>query len=130
MTTVIPDVGRNWLSEKSTGDRSGEEAFIIAVGDGTTSPSSSDTSLASELYRANDDDSNCTVETTSNTGEIIGRITITGGTEVPAGTGISEIGLHTSGSDTLVYREVRDTAVTLQSGDRKTFEFTFTFTDS
>lgn len=130
MSTITTDEGIEWISEKTIGNREGEELFEVAVGDGTTTPSGSDTALANELYRSSHDSSNCTVDTTSNIGEVLGKITITGGQEVTAGASISEIGLFVNDSaDTLVYREVRDTAVTLDSGDRKTFEFTLQFQD-
>lgn len=129
MATTVTFNGLEWISDKTTGNLETEWLYVIAVGDGTRSPSQDDTSLQSELYRANDDDSNCTIETTTDTGAITGRITITGGQEVPAGAEITEFGMFTKGSNILVYREVRDNAVTLQSGDRKTLEFEFTYKD-
>lgn len=122
MASVITDSGAEWLSEAALAVHD-ETAYVVAVGDGTTSPSSTDTSLTNELYRANDDDSVCTVDVTSNVGEILGRITVSGGTEVPAGSDIAEFGLFSSGSGTMLYHEVIDNPVTVQSGDRKTFEF-------
>ena len=128
--TVITDNGRDWISERVVGGRNDESFYTIAVGDGTTTPSGSDTSLANELHRANADDSTVEIRDTSNTGEVVGRITVTGGQEVSAGADIQEVGLFTESSDILVYREVRDNAVTLESGDRKTFEFRVTFQDN
>lgn len=128
MATVVPNEGEEWMSQKLFDGVSGTP-FIIAVGTGSTSPTESDTSLANEVYRANDNDSNCTVQPTSNNGEFVGKITISGGTEVAAGTDVTEFGLYPSDGSTLLYREVR-TAVTIQSGDRKTFEFTVTLTDN
>lgn len=122
MATVITSVGQEWISEHVVGDRSGDEFYVVGVGEGTTAPAESDTALQSEIYRANDSDSNCTVEATTNTGEVTSRITVSGGTEVPAGSSITELGLFTKDSDTLIYRETRN-AVTIDSGDRKTFEF-------
>lgn len=129
MATTVTFDGLDWISEKTTGDLSDEWLYVIAVGDGTRSPSQDDQALQSELYRANDDDSNCSIGTTSDTGEIAGRITITGGQEVPSGREITEFGMFTRISDILVYREVRTNGVTLESGDRKTFEFEFTYRD-
>lgn len=129
MASVVVDEGREWISEKVLDNHVDGQFYIVAVGDGTTSPSSSDTSLENELYRANSDDSNCSIQDTSNTGEIKCRITVSGGTEVPAGSDLSEFGVFASDGSTLIYREVRDTAVTVQSGDRKTFEFTLDVQD-
>ena len=128
--TVIPDAGRDWISERVVGGRDTESFYIIAVGDGTATPSGSDTSLANELHRANTDGSTVEIRATSNTGEVVGRITVTGGQEVAAGADIQEVGMFTESSDVLVYREVRENAVTLDSGDKKTFEFRFTFEDN
>lgn len=122
MASVITDEGREWQSQNLVEVSGTAQLYIVAVGTGTTSPTDSDTSLANEVYRANDDDSNCTVTTTTNTGEIKGSISISGGTEVAAGTDITEFGLFAEDGSTLFYREVRS-AVTIQSGDRKTFEF-------
>lgn len=128
MASVITDEGHNWLKDKVVNQEAGEKMYIVAVGDGTASPTASDTSLANELYRANDDDSNCVVTSTSNVGEVQFRITLSGGTEVPAGSTITEFGVFTSGTNELIYRETRS-GVTMDSGDRKTFEGNLTFTD-
>jgi len=125
MASITPDDGRDWIANKLFNNESDEYPYIVAVGDGTTLPASDDSSLGNEIYRANDDDSNCTVELTGNTGQYLGRITVSGGTEVPANSDISEIGLFSSDGTTLLYRETRN-AVTISSGDRKTFEFTNT----
>lgn len=129
MASVITDEGRDWLKEKIFNNESDETPYIVAVGDGTNSPASGNTSLQNELYRANDDDSNCTIAPTSNTGEFEWRITISGGTEVPAGTDVSEIAIISSGTNEFIYREVRSTPVTLSSGDRRTIGGQLTFTD-
>lgn len=126
MATTITSGGQEWVSEKAVDQHAGDLLYEIAVGDGTTSPSESDTSLANELYRSNDSNSDCIVEATTNTGEVRGRITVTGGSDVAGGTSVSEFGLFTS-SGTMVYREVRDTAVTINDGENKTFEFTITW---
>lgn len=123
MTTVTTDVGRNYIANVAIGT-----IDEIAVGNGTTSPAESDTSLDSELYRATENDSNVAVKETSGTADILGRISISGGTEVPAGSDITEFGLFLENGSTMVYREVRS-AVTLQAGDTKTFEFTVKLID-
>lgn len=128
MATVVPDEGLEWFSERAVGEANGETAYIVAVGDGTGTVSSGNTSLSSELYRANDGDSNCTVEATASTGEIVAKITVSGTELNNLPQDITEFGLFASDGSTLLYREVRS-AVTIQSGDRKTFQFTVTFID-
>jgi len=122
MPSVIPAAGQEWTSEKMMDVITGEFPYEVAVGNGSSSPTESDTSLDNELYRADDDDSNCTVEATTNSGEIVGRITVSGGTEISnPPKDITELGLITT-DGVLLYRETRG-AVTIESGDRQTFEF-------
>lgn len=128
MAHTIPDVGRDWFADRSTDSSFGEYIDIVAVGSGDSSPSQSDTQLDAEEYRASKSSSNITVETTSNVGEIRCTISITGDTEVPGGTDIWEFGLFSDGG-VLLYREVRSSAVTVDSGDSKTFEFKLTVTE-
>jgi hypothetical protein len=137
MATLSPDEGLEWFVERALdeGGVSNEEIYDIAVGSGTASLSSTDTQLDQEEYRAKDADSNVAIINTSpQTGEIECRITISGGTEVPAGTSITEFGVFardptidensvTDSDDTLVHRELRP-SITLESGDRKTFVLT------
>lgn len=123
MPSVIPNEGQEWVSEKMMDLRDGEKPYYIALGDGSSAPTESDTSLDNEIYRADDDMSNCTVEATTNTGEIVARITVSGGTELSnPPQDVSELGLIINDGSTLLYREVRG-AVTIESGDRQTFEF-------
>ena len=136
MATITPDEGLEWFVERALDESSAsdERAYSIAVGSGTASLSSTDTQLDTEEYRGEDPDSNVTIRNTSSIGDIECKITISGGTEVPAGTEITELGVFardpsisegnvTESDDTLVYRELRP-AITLASGDRKTFAFT------
>lgn len=129
MASIVTTEGRNWFREKIFNNESDELPYIVAVGDGTASPTASDTSLDNELYRANDDDSNCTIQPTSNTGEFEWKITLSGGTEVPADSDINEAAVITDGTNEFLYREVRASSITLASGDRKTFGGTLTFAD-
>lgn len=122
MPSVIPSTGQEWISEKIMDHNDGEYAYIVALGDGTSSPTESDTSLQSEIYRADDDDVNCSVNDTSNVGEVVARITVSGGTEISnPPQDVTELGLITT-DGVLLYRETRG-AVTIESGDRQTFEF-------
>jgi hypothetical protein len=142
MATNTPDEGNEWIVERSLGDSgvSNEEIYSIAVGSGSASLSDTDTQLDTEEYRANRDDSTVSiVDTSPQIGEIECKITVSGGTEVPANTDITELAVFardpsiadgnvTDSDDTMIYREIRP-AITLASGDRKTFAFTISIID-
>lgn len=137
MATITPNEALSIVDEKLLADTSNDlEVFQVAVGDGTTAVSEFNTQLDNELYRANKTFSNLDIVDVSTEGEFDARITISGGTEVPAGTTLTEFGIFLcdpadpppddteDAKDTLLHREVRS-GVTLESGDRKTFEITF-----
>lgn len=121
MVNVKPDEGRNFV-EEATVDGISEVLDTVAVGTGDTAPTSSDTSLDAEVYSVADSNGNVTVEKTTNTGEIRFVVEVTGGTEVPAGTEIIELGALTT-DDRLFYREVRSSPITVGSGETKVIEF-------
>lgn len=101
--------------------QSSSYANAIAVGTGSANVSRDDTSLDNEVHRK----APSSISTT-NTGEREYTISITGGSEVPAGTEITEFGLFTSTQDNsgdLVYREV---ATPITVGDGITQEFVLT----
>lgn len=139
MATITPDEGLEFAADRIIGapEVDGWELYQVAVGTGSTSPQNTDTQLAAESYRGNRSDSIVSIEDSSIDGRIIARITISGGTEVPAGTTVTEFGLFAThpnnppdddtadADDRLLHREVRDSGVTIDSGDRKTFEITF-----
>lgn len=143
MASITPDEGLEWIAERviPTSNTADEELYSIAVGSGTTAPAAGDTQLAVEEYRGIKPYSNISFEDTSPAiGEVQCRVTVSGGTEVPAGTDITELGVFardpsisennvTDSDDSLIYREVRDSAVTIASGDRKTFSFTISVTN-
>lgn len=128
MSYIITNVGQDWTADRATDQNFSHYLDIIAVGTGTTAPSLSDTSLTSQEYSGSKSNSNIEIKRTSNVGEIRCTISLTGGTEVPADTDVSEFGLVSS-NGVLIYREVRDNAVTIASGDTKTFEFKITITE-
>jgi hypothetical protein len=141
MATITPDEGLDWFVEQSL-DQNGtdsEKIYDVAVGTGTASLSPTDTQLDVEEHRSNSSDSIVSIVNTSAPGEIEVKITISGGTEVPAGTSITEVGVFardptiadgnvTDADDVLVYREKRP-GITLVSGDRKTFALTIEMID-
>lgn len=115
MAAIIPDVGREYIADRI-------EFFEFAIGTGTTQPTGADTSLETEIYRADSNDTNCTFEDTSADGEVLAKLTVSGGTEVPANTTVSEFGLFCNDpANTMVYREVRS-GTNVESGARVTFE--------
>jgi len=121
MPSIIANSGDVLVAEHLLGQTT-ELLDVVALGTGTATPTETDTSLANELYRSTRSDSNVSIDLSgSEPGEIVARITVSGGTEVTAGTTITEIGLF-GDQDTLLYRETFS-GVTIDSGDRKTFEF-------
>lgn len=85
----------------------------VALGDGTSPVSATDTAMQNELHRG----AFTRVDTPdSTTREFV--ISVTGGTEIPADSTISEFGLFnstTAGAGTLIYHEVRN-PVTVRQG--------------
>lgn len=120
MADVITDVGRDIIEEIVVGESS---AVLdeIAVGNATSGPSTSDTSMTSELHSADSSSSGVSATAGTGTGELQFDISVTGGTEVPADAEITEIGIKAS-DGTLVYHEIRSTAIDVPSGVTKTIE--------
>lgn len=150
MVTIIPNEGLNWISEKTVDDSPAvdQKIYEIAVGTGTNTGAvtPTNTQLQTELFRANADNGVASISATSNIGEVECKVTVSGGTEIPAGTDVSEFGVwaidptdstapYQNGSeiidanDVMLYHEVR-AGVTIDSGDTKTFTIRFTVTDN
>lgn len=148
MATVIPDEALEWFAEKSINDssRTAEQIYDVGVGSGSAGVTSADTQLDVQEFRGNSSDSIITISDTSPAiGELQITITINGGTEVPADTEITELGvwardpaqtdsdfengnqITNDADDTMIYRELRP-GVILSSGDQKTFQFTIDIT--
>jgi hypothetical protein len=126
MVYAYTEAGKDHFANAAFG-RTSAELETIAVGSGTTDPSVTDDSLKQRVFEASEQTSIVTLEKGDGIGEYVCRISIKGGTEVPGGTDITELGLKTSDGD-LVYRETR-TAVTVDTGSRIAFEFVVTVTD-
>lgn len=138
MATITPDEGLEFTADKLLNDSaiSDWEMYQIAVGSGSANLDDANTQLDNEEYRANKPDSNVSIEDSSIDGRITVKITLSGGTEVAAGTTISEFGIFacdpndapvddtTDSKDVILHRELRG-GVTLASGDRKTFEIPY-----
>lgn len=123
---ALTTVGLNLIADILLGESS-DEINTVALGDSTNNVSASDTTMFSEVYRDDEAESNVTVGSSSNDGEIVVRVTVSAGPdsgdEVSAGTDISEFGVI-SDDGVLVLHETRS-AVTLQDGDTKTFQIPF-----
>ena len=128
MSTLIPDGGLNWMSDYISPGTTAPDLNYVEVGTGTVSTESDDKSLDDGVYRAPVDQGNASIESTSSTGEIRASITVSGGTEVEAGSELTELGIMTEEFD-LVYREVRQ-AVTIEQGERVTFEFSLSLVNT
>lgn len=116
MPVLVPDDGRDVVA-----DVVASRATAVGVGNGTTEPTSLDTSLESELFRADESDSMVDIKTTSSPGVVRFLVSVAGGTEVSAGSEITELGVF-SDDGLLLYRETRP-PTSVASGDRVTFEF-------
>ena len=124
MSSIIPNEGLNWIADRAIPGVD-EALQYVDVGEGTTFPQIDDNSLENRLYRGNVDNSNCTIERSSNRGEINASITVTGGTHVDPGTVITELGLLTE-DDRLIYRETTE-GIEIDDGERVTISFGVVF---
>lgn len=138
MATITPDEGLDFTKKRvlDEPETAGWEMFQVAVGSGSANLSATDTQLDVEEYRANKTDSVVTIEDSTPVGEVLIRITVSGGTEVPAGTTITEFGIFgvdtndapsddtEDAKDRLLHRELRS-GITLKAGDTKTFEIRY-----
>lgn len=120
MTTVTDD-GLEWWGDKSI-DNVSTRLDAIAVGTGTNEATGAST-LGSEAYRSNYTNSNVQFVETGATGEYEAIITVKGGTEVPAGTSITEVGVFAGGQGgggTLVAID-EFSAITVENGHTEEF---------
>lgn len=119
---VITNGGAEFIANRIFTDPA-SIADTVAVGDGTSSPSKTDTGLDNELYSGDTSESIISITDTGTDGVYDVTITVSGGTEVPAGSSLTEVGLFTA-DGTLVFRDVVAEAL-VESGDRvtRTIEF-------
>lgn len=121
MADRIVTVGIDAIEQVLVDDSYTETLNTIAVGNGTDSPSSTDTSLTNILYEADTSGTNVSASAASGAGEIKYTIEVTGGTEVPADSSLTEFGVKMS-DDTLVYYEVKSAGIDVGSGETKLIE--------
>lgn len=143
MATTITNEALEWIVSKTKNESgvTSEIIYDVAVGSGSAAVDSANTQLDVQEFRGNLDDSTITIENTSPAlGELQVTITINGGTEVPADTEITELGVFArdpsipdgnfengneitnDADDILIYRELRP-GIIIESGDQKTFQF-------
>lgn len=121
MTTTTDD-GLEVVGDLLIGAVSGQ-INALAIGSGTGSETTDATSLNNEEYRAPLTNSNVELIETGQTGESELIIRVKGGTEVPAGTPITEMGAFFNGDGgggTLVFVDNFD-AKTIEAGHTEEF---------
>lgn len=121
MTTTTDD-GLEIVGDLLIGAVSGQ-IDALALGSGTGSETTDATSLNNEEYRASTSNNNVELIETGQTGESELIIRVKGGTEVPAGTPITEMGAFFNGDGgggTLIYIDNFD-AKTVEAGHTEEF---------
>lgn len=92
--TTFTDDAREWLADLSLGNVS-TQIDAVAIGTGKNEgPGAS--ALANQEYRTDTGDPNVTI-TDTGTGSYSVALQVTGGTEIPAGTQITEMGILADG---------------------------------
>ena len=124
--TTLTDNGRDWYANRAIGASVGRLS-AVSVGTGSGSEATGSSSLGNEVYKADSGDSVVDFTKLGNTGEVSAVIEITGGTEVSAGTAITEMGIF-GGFDgdggPLVWVD-EFPAVTIEAGHTRKFEIVF-----
>lgn len=123
--TVLTEDGRTYLNDLRFG-RTTDPIDTIAVGVGTAPESFDNKTLAEEVYRSSEVNNNVRfVPDPNDPTATIGAIDLQGGLEVPAGTGITEIGFFVGPQNLLVGRDVMS-VVTIDSGLERTLQMRMT----
>ena len=120
MTTVTDD-GLEWQGDRAISDNT-SKIDAIAVGTGQNE-STGASELGNEEHRSDVNSSNVELIETGDLGEFEAVITVKGGTEVPADTDVTEIGVFAGGIDgggTLVIID-EFAAVTVEGGHTEEF---------
>jgi hypothetical protein len=125
--TTTTDVGLEAISDVLIGNRTGQ-INALAIGTGTGTESAGATSLGSEVFRAGAADSNVELIETGSAGETELILRVKGGTDVSAGTAITEVAAFIDGAggggELVVIDNFAD--VIIETGH--TEEFTIPFT--
>lgn len=100
MTTVTDD-GLDWYRDRALGNTTGE-LDTVAVGTGADSEATDTDTLANLAYSATTASNNVEILTLADPGDSVAVIRVKGGTEVPADTELTEIGVLVGELDELV----------------------------
>jgi hypothetical protein len=95
--TTTTDVGLEAISDVLIGSRTAQ-IDALAIGTGTGTEATTATALGSEVFRASVSDSNVELIETGATGEAELILRVKGGTDVSAGTDITEVGAFIDGA--------------------------------
>lgn len=120
--STITDQGLDWYAEKGYTDTL---SLIdeVAVGTGTVSDPEdlkTATGLQSEVFRATVETGTVFISDLAGTGQFQARITVSGGTEVPGNTDITELLIESSDDDVVIAIDNFD-PVTVKPGQTEAF---------
>lgn len=131
MAVEVPDVGLEWIGDKTLENDSTDDEVVryVAVGTGGTTPATGDTQLDNEIHRQEGE-----FTESNTTGGYDAVITVSGGTEVDPGDTITELGIFAgtyqddgTNQGTLLLRETIN-GVTVEAGHREQFTIPLDFT--
>lgn len=119
MSSITTDFGLDWLLD-SAFNETNVVLETVAIGGGDTTNDLDQDTLNDEIARFDLSDPNVSFGATSDAGEFVLKVTVSGGVEVPAGSTITEIAMFLS-NDELFYVE-GDKNIDVDSGERITIE--------
>jgi len=122
--TTITDTAFDWYQERAIG---ATDAVIdtVAVGNGTGSESDPSSGLSNTVYQGTTALNIVEISPGANLGELVAEIEVTGGTEIPAGTEVSEMMASVSG-DSVIIGVDNFSAVPVESGQTENFSMPIT----
>lgn len=128
--TLLTDDGKDWYGTITNPTTSTDDIASVAIGSGSGSENVSATSLGNREYIADYQDAPVDFIDGSALGEVTAVIEVTGGTEIPAGTTITEMAVLAglSGSTSFFVYVDEFSGVTVQSGSTRSFELTYNHT--
>jgi len=127
--TLLTDDGREWYGAKGI-DAVATRLDTVAIGTGTDSEQPGASTLADEVYRSTVPTENVEFTEGDDVGVVEAAIEVKGGTEVPAGTEVSELAVIADGDgggETVVWIDEFD-GVTVNVGIGERFSMDFQHT--
>lgn len=118
--TTVTDRALDWYQEQVLNIESGR-IDTLALGDGEDSESEDPSGLDNELFRADDSENTVTIELGDDQATVVGEIEVTGGTEVPSDTAVTELMLYSDSDDVIVAID-NFPEVLIESGQTEQFE--------